>query len=119
MNYKYTDIAKKLCNEAIKKFYIKEKNIFQKNKIDTQDLFFDPVEISDNTIPNGNALMLINFTRLGFIEEGKKLSASLNGYLNIYKNYMTTAIKALDFFDSKLSEKNCNEQGCKINVKKN
>jgi len=115
MNYKYTDIAKKLCNEAIKKFYIKEKNIFQKNKIDTQDLFFDPVEISDNTIPNGNALMLINFTRLGFIEEGKKLSASLNGYLNIYKNYMTTAIKALDFFDNKLNGKNCNEQGCKIN----
>ena len=115
MNYKYTDIAKKLCNEAIQKFYIKEKNIFQKNKINTQDLFFNPVEINDNTIPNGNALMLINLTRLGMMEEGKKLSESLNSYLNIYKNYMTTAIKALDFFDSKLSEKNCNEQGCKIN----
>ena len=28
---------------------------------------------------------------------------------------MITAIKALDFFNSKLSGKNCNEQGCELN----
>ena len=28
---------------------------------------------------------------------------------------MITAIKALDFFNSKLNEKNCDEQGCKSN----
>ncbi len=115
MNFKYTDLAKKLCIEVINGFYIKEKNIFQKNKIDTKDSFFDPIEISDNTTPNGNAMMLLNFTRLGFVSEGKKLSSSLNGYLNIYKSYMITAIKALDFFNSKLSGKNCDEQGCKLN----
>ena len=115
MNFKYTDRAKKLCNEVIDKFYIKEKNIFQKNKINSKDVFFDPIEISDNTTPNGNAMMLLNFTRLGLMDEGKKLSSSLNGYLNIYKSYMITAIKALDFFNSKLSGKNCNEQGCKLN----
>ncbi len=115
MNFKYKNIAKKLCKEVIDKFYIKEKSIFQKNSKDSKDLFFDPIEINDNTIPNGNAIMLINFARLGLMEEGKELSLSLNGYLNIYKNHMTTAIKALDFFNSKLSGKNCNEKGCKIN----
>ena len=115
MNFKYTSIAKKLCSEVVDKFYIKEKNIFQKNQVNSQDLFFDPIEISDNTTPNGNAMMLLNFTRLGLMDEGKNLSKSLNGYLNIYKSYMLTAIKALDFFNSKLNGKNCNEQGCELN----
>ena len=114
MNFKYTNLAKQLCEETIHKFYIKEKNIFQKNMINSRDLFFDPIDISDSTIPNGNAIMLTNFTRLGFIDEGKKLSISLNGYLNIYKGYMTSTIKALDFFNIKLNGKNCDEQGCKI-----
>ena len=41
--------------------------------------------------------MLVNLVRLGMMEEAKKLSVSLNGYLNIYKNHMMTAIRALDF----------------------
>ena len=35
----------------------------------TNDAFFDPIDIGDNTIPNGNAVMLINFTRLGMMNE--------------------------------------------------
>ena len=116
MNFKYKDQAKKLCDEAIFKFYIYEKNIFQKNKKINNDIFFKPIDISDNTIPNGNAIMLINLTRLGEIEKANKLAASLNGYLNIYKNHMMTAIRALDFFNNINSDKNCNEQGCKIDV---
>ena len=57
--------------------------------------------------------MLINLTRLGMMEEAKKLTDSLNGYLNIYKNHMMTAIRALDFFNNIQSRKSCNEQGCK------
>ena len=115
MNFKYKSFAKKLCFEAIKKFYLTEKDIFQKNKIDNNDIFFNPIDISDNTIPNGNAMMLINLIRLGLLDEAKKLSISLNGYLNIYKNHMMTAIRALDYFDNIDEGKNCNEQGCKIN----
>ena len=115
MNFKYKSFAKKLCFEAIKKFYLTEKDIFQKNKIDNNDIFFNPIDISDNTIPNGNAMMLINLIRLGLLDEAKKLSISLNGYLNIYKNHMMTAIRALDYFDNINEGKNCNEQGCKIN----
>ena len=88
--------------------------IFQKNPKSNDDIFFRPIDIGDNTIPNGNAIMLINLVRLGMMDE-QKLSDSLNGYLNIYKNHMMTAIRALDFFNKVYSGKNCNEQGCKIN----
>ena len=115
MNFKYKNLAKKLCIETISKFYLREKDIFQKNQKDNSDIFFEPIDISDNTIPNGNAIMLINLINLGFTEEAKKLANSLNGYLNIYKNHMMTAIRALDFYNNTKAGKNCNEQGCKIN----
>ena len=116
MNFKYNDLAKKLSYEAIKKFYLNDKNIFQKNPIINNDVFFKPIDIGDNTIPNGNAIMLINFVRLGMMEEAKKLSESLNGYLNIYKNHMMTSLRAIDFFNNIKKGKNCNEQGCKIDA---
>ncbi len=114
LNFKYKDLAKKLTQEAIVKFFLEDKNIFQKSPKNKNDTFFNPIDIGDNTIPNGNAIMLINFVKLGMMEEAKKLSDSLNGYLNIYKNHMMTAIRALDFFNKINSGKNCNEKGCKI-----
>ena len=51
--------------------------------------------------------MLINFMRLGFIREAKELSESLYGYLNIYKNYMTSSLKALDFYKQVNIGKKC------------
>ena len=115
MNFKYKNLARKLSKEAMNKFFLEDKNIFQKNPKNNNDIFFKPIDIGDNTIPNGNAIMLINFTKLGMMDEAKKLSESLNGYLNIYKSHMMTAIKALDFFNNINSGKNCNEHGCKIN----
>ena len=118
MNFKYKNLAQKLSLEAISKFFLEDKNIFQKNPKNNNDIFFKPIDIGDNTIPNGNAIMLINLVKLGMMNEAKKLSNSLNGYLNIYKNHMMTAIRALDFFNNVNSGKNCNEQGCKIDDKK-
>tara|TARA_X000001036_G_scaffold412135_1_gene425420 strand:+ start:1095 stop:2825 length:1731 start_codon:yes stop_codon:yes gene_type:complete len=116
MNFKYKDRAIKLTQEAINKFYSKDKNIFQKNPIDNNDVFFTPIDIGDNTIPNGNAVMLINLTRLGMTDKAKKISFSLNGYLNIYKNHMMTSLRAIDFYNNVKEGKNCNEQGCKIDA---
>ena len=118
-NFKYKDLARKISYEAIRKFYLSDKNIFQKNPIDNNDVFFKPIDISDNTIPNGNSIMLINLTRLGMMDEAKKLSDSLNGYLNIYKNNMMTSLRAIDFFNNIKNGKNCNEQGCYVDGKKN
>ena len=114
MNFQYKDLAKKLSVEALKKFYLESKGIFQKNSKENNDVFFKPIDIGDNTIPNGNAIMLINLVRLGMMVEAKSLSDSLNGYLNIYKNHMMTAIRALDFYNNIKLGRNCNEQGCKI-----
>ena len=116
MNFKYKDLAKKLSYEAVNKFYLNDKNIFQKNPKTNNDVFFKPIDIGDNTIPNGNAIMLINLVRLGMMEEAKKLSESLNGYLNIYKNHMMTSLRAIDFFNNIHKGKNCNELGCKIDA---
>ncbi len=116
MNFRYKDLARKISSEALKKFYLDDKNIFQKNPINNNDVFFKPVDIGDNTIPNGNAVMLINLVRLGMMNEAKKLSDSLNGYLNIYKTHMMTSLRAIDFFNNVKDGKNCNEQGCKIDV---
>ena len=89
---------------------------FKKAQKNNNDVFFTPVDIGDNTIPNGNAVMLINLIRLGMIDEAKKLADSLNGYLNIYKNHMMTSLRAIDYFNNIKEGKNCNEQGCKIDV---
>ena len=116
MNFKYKDLSKKLSLEAINKFYLSDKNIFQKSPKTNNDVFLNPIDIGDNTIPNGNAVMLINLVRLGMMEEAKKLSDSLNGYLNIYKNHMMTSLRAIDFYSNVKDGKNCNEHGCKIDV---
>ena len=50
------------------------------------------------------------------MDKAKNLSDSLNGYLNIYKSHMMTSIKAIDYFNSINQGKNCNEQGCKIDI---
>ena len=118
MNFKYKDLAKKLCKEAINKFFLNDKHIFQKNPKNNSDIFFKPIDIGDNTIPNGNAMMLINLIRLGMMDEAKKLSESLHGYLNIYKNHMMTALRAIDYFNNINEGKNCNEKGCKIDAPK-
>ena len=97
MNFKYKNLAKKITLETIQKFYIKNQDIFQKNPKENDDVFFKPIDIGDNTLPNGNAIMLINLVRLGMMQEAKKLSTSLNGYLNVYKHHMMTSIRAIDF----------------------
>ena len=111
---RYRLCAQELTQDAINKFYHKEKNLFQKNPILSNDIFSEPLDVSDHTIPNGNSIMLMNFARLGLIKEGKILCDSLNGYLNIYKSSMSSTIKSIDYFNEVLLGKNCNDDGCKI-----
>ena len=103
-----------MCQKTIELFYVKEKNIFQKNIISSNDLFHKPIDISDNNIPNGNSIMLLNFSRLGMKNEAKELSSSLNAYLNIYKSLMTSSLKSIDYFNMIELNKNCTDNGCII-----
>ena len=58
--------------------------------------------------------MLIHLVRVGMMQHAEKLAKSLNGYLNIYKSHMMTAMRALDFYNNINSGKNCNQEGCKV-----
>ena len=64
MNFKYKELARKLSKEAIEEFFLEDKNIFQKNPKNNKDIFFKPIDVGDNTIPNGNAVMLINLIQM-------------------------------------------------------
>ena len=114
MNPKYKLLANKYCNESVNKFYDSKNKVFQKNEKSKNDIFMNPIDISDNTLPNANSIMLINFSRLGFTDKAQELSTSLNGYLNIYKNFMVSSLKALDFYKEISNGKNCNSEGCTI-----
>ena len=106
--------AKELCKKTLELFYVKEKSIFQKNIISNNDLFHRPIDISDNNIPNGNSVMLLNFSRLGMKNEARELSNSLNGYLNVYKSLMVSSLKSIDYFNMIEDNKNCTDNGCII-----
>ncbi len=114
LNISYKLRAEELNKETFRIFYQSDKNIFQKNSLKNNDLFFNPIDIGDSTIPNGNSTMLSNLTRLGKMQEAKKLADSLSGYLNVYKSFMASSIKSIDFFYEKSSGKNCNQEGCKV-----
>jgi len=58
--------------------------------------------------------MLNNLSRLGYLEIGKELSESLNGYLNIFKNHMLSSLKSIDIFNQTNSGKKCTEDGCDL-----
>lgn len=104
--------AKELCKNTLELFYVKKKSIFQKNIVATNDIFHKPIDISDGNIPNGNSIMLLNFSRLKMKNEASELSNSLNSYLNNYKTLMASALKSIDYFDSIDSNKNCTEKSC-------
>ena len=114
LNLDYLFKAKKICKQAIELFYIKEKSIFQKNVIATNNLFHKPIDISDGNIPNGNSIMLLNFSRLKMKKEAKELSDSLNGYLNVYKSLMASALKSIDYSNIINSNEKCTKEGCVI-----
>ena len=114
MAFEYKQKAQELCIIAIDKFYDKNKNIFQKNMLLNDDLFFNPVDIGDSTISNGNSIMLNNLVRLGLLDQAEKLSQSLFGYLNFYKRLMISSLKSLDYFQEIKAGKNCSNDGCEI-----
>ena len=114
MAFEYKQKAQELCIIAIDKFYDKNKNIFQKNMLLNDDLFFNPVDIGDSTISNGNSIMLNNLVRLGLLDQAEKLSQSLFGYLNFYKRLMLSSLKSLDYFQEIKAGKNCSNDGCEI-----
>ena len=44
--------------------------------------------------------------------EATELSKSLNGYLNVYKPIMASALKSIDYFNTSDTNKKCTDKGC-------
>ena len=53
-------------------FYNDEHTLLQKNIVKNNDLFVNPIDISDNNIPNGNSIYLMVCNKLKNIT-GKKI----------------------------------------------
>jgi len=95
--------AKKTTQKAWDLFYDKNNKILQKNPINENDLFVSPLDISDQNIPNGNSIFLINCKKLEVITGEKKwqnmvkeLAQSFHSFLNMQASQMISYTKNLD-----------------------
>ena len=106
----YLDKCKLLSEKVWELFYNEENNFLQKNIIKENDLFIEPIDISDNNIPNGNSIYLIICNKLKNItgnDEWQKriniLSKSYHSYINFNFSQMFSYIKALNICDNNVT----------------
>ena len=99
------------CEEIMQKiwkiFFNKDHNLLQKNIVDGNDLFENPVDIADNNIQNGNSVYLFVCNKLKNIskendwqEKMDILKKSFNTYLNYNFSQMFSYLKILDICDN-------------------
>ena len=99
-----------LMNEAWSSFFNSNENILQKNKIKSNDLFVEPIDLNDNNIPNGNSIYLFICNKLFNISGNPKwsekkdiLSKSFHSYINSNFSQMFSYIKVLDICDENIT----------------
>ena len=99
-----------LINEAWELFFNEEIKLLQKNKIKNNDLFINPIDISDNNIPNGNSIFLLIINKLYDITEEDKwlnkckiLSQSFHSLINDNFSQMFSYLKILDMIEEKIT----------------
>ena len=97
-------------DEAWSNFFNSNEGILQKNKVQSNDLFVEPVDLNDNNIPNGNSIYLFVLNKLNNInpenkwfERIKELSESFHAYLNSNFAQMFSYIKFLDICDDNVT----------------
>jgi len=107
---KYLLACEKLMLETWELFFDKKNNLLQKNPINKNDLFVNPVDINDGNIPNGNSVYLFISQKLELILEKqewqskcKTLKESFHSHININSMQMFSYLKYLDISDEKIS----------------
>ncbi len=93
--------------ETWKLFYNDKTGFFQKNKLDDNDLFVDPVDLNDSNIPNGNSVYLNICNKLYTItnerrwfEKTEVLKKTFHQTINSFYSQMFSFIKALDLCEN-------------------
>ena len=91
-------------------FYNKDTKLLQKNIIQKNDLFVNPVDLNDNNIPNGNSVYLNLCNKLYtitndkfWLEKVNILKKSFHQVLNSFYSQMFSFIKTLDLCDDSVS----------------
>ena len=103
-----------LCIELMEKtwelFFNQEDEILQKNMINNNDLFVNPLDIADNNIPNGNSIYLFICNKLNNItnkrswkEKINTLSKSFHSYINFNYTQMFSYLKVLDICENNIT----------------
>jgi uncharacterized protein len=100
------EIAKKLWDI----FFDKKSELLQKNEINNNDLFANPVDLNDNNIPNGNSVYLNICNKLYsitkdeiWIKKIELLKKSFHGVINSNFSQMFSFIKVLDICEDNIS----------------
>ena len=104
------EICTSLMNEVWDVFYSKENNLLQKNKVKSNDLFVNPIDISDNNIPNGNSIYLLICNKLynisednNWLEKKNILSKSFHASINSNFAQMFSYLKILDVCEENIT----------------
>ena len=91
-------------------FFNDEYNLLQKNITKNNDLFINPIDISDNNIPNGNSIYLIVSNKLKNITRDSNwqnkidlLSKTFHSYINYNFSQMFSFIKTLDVCEKNIT----------------
>ena len=99
-----------LMNEAWNSFFNLNENILQKNKVQFNDLFVEPIDLNDNNIPNGNSIYLFICNKLFNISGDQKwnekihtLSKSFHSHINSNFSQMFSYIKILDICEENIT----------------
>ena len=102
--------CKSLMNEAWDLFYNTESKLLQKNKLKSNDMFVNPIDISDNNIPNGNSFYLLLCNKLfnisgdnNWSEKKDILSKSFHASINSNFSQMFSYLKVLDICEQNIT----------------
>ena len=100
----------KIMKEAWDIFYNKEHNLLQKNVLNNNDLFVNPIDFGDNNIPNGNSIYLFVCNKLRNItnddywaQKIETLSKTFNMYIGYNFSQMFSYLKILDICDENIT----------------
>ena len=104
------EICTSLMKETWDLFYNNENNLLQKNKVKSNDLFVNPIDISDNNIPNGNSIYLLICNKLynisednNWLEKKDILSKSFHASINSNFSQMFSYLKILDVCEENIT----------------
>ena len=100
----------KLMDEAWNNFFNSNEGVLQKNKIQSNDLFVEPIDLNDNNTPNGNSVYLLICNKLNNITPENKwskridiLSKSFHSHINSNFAQMFSYIKILDMCEDNVT----------------